>query len=98
MVPDLVDLLRGEELEGDEVVDLTALELLDLQRYVHADWSALTWLCWSAGLREVAMPTTVSAPADFGKAYLMLQTDEPQTAAMMRWLTDASVTSPWQES
>ncbi len=114
LVPDLSDLCAAKSLVSataivgdreiaiEEAVDLTALELLDLQRRIHGDWSALTWLCWCVGLAAVTMPAWVTAPADFGKAYAMLTNRahdhvHVDTAAMMRCLTDTAARSPWQE-
>lgn len=42
-----------------------------LMRQARADWNALCWLCWSAGLEEVALPSSLSPPAAFGEAAAM---------------------------
>jgi len=37
-----------------------------------ADWAALSWLCWAAGLDRVALPDTMQAPADLALAMQMI--------------------------
>lgn len=59
---------EGETVSWDESLELGNADLPSLLRLARADWAALSWLCWSAGLEEVALPTTLSPPADFGKA------------------------------
>lgn len=64
---------ESETIEFDEVPELEAADLPTLLRLARADWTALTWLCWSAGLSEVAPVTELSPPAEFGKAAGMAQ-------------------------
>jgi MORN repeat variant len=42
--------------------------LPSLLRLARREWNGLCWLCWSAGLDQVAMPTAIVPPADFGLA------------------------------
>ncbi|MFO7178112.1 MAG: hypothetical protein DIU78_005350 [Pseudomonadota bacterium] len=56
------------EVEIDERLSLegrTAIELLETAR---ADWAALTWLCWSAGLERVELPTELRPRERFAAA------------------------------
>jgi antitoxin component YwqK of YwqJK toxin-antitoxin module len=39
-----------------------------LLRLARREWAGLCWLCWSAGLERVALPTAVRPPAAFGTA------------------------------
>jgi len=54
--------------EGAIPFDVEGMELPGLLRAARAEWSALTWLCWSVGLDRVALPAALSPPPDFGKA------------------------------
>ncbi|MEM6731680.1 MAG: thiol reductase thioredoxin, partial [Myxococcota bacterium] len=56
------------EIEFDETLDLAETELPDLLRMARYEWNALTFLCWSVGLDEVAMPETLNPPSNFGDA------------------------------
>jgi hypothetical protein len=56
------DVAIDETLSFDE---RSTRQLLTLAR---ADHAALTWLCWSAGLTEIALPQAVKVPALFGVA------------------------------
>jgi len=56
------------DVQIDERVKLAGLGLPDLQRLARSDWTALTWLCWACGLKEIALPKTIAPPADFGQA------------------------------
>ena len=60
----------GEAMEIgiDERMVVAGLGLPEIQRLARAEWTALTWLCWACGLKEVALPKTVTPPADFGQA------------------------------
>jgi antitoxin component YwqK of YwqJK toxin-antitoxin module len=62
-----------ETIEFDEVPELDGADLPTLLRLARADWNALTWLCWSAGAKEVAPLTALEPPAEFGKAAGMAQ-------------------------
>jgi hypothetical protein len=57
-----------ERIAVDETLDLAGLDVRSLMRLVRADWNALTWLCWSAGLDRVALPNELSPPENFGQA------------------------------
>jgi len=63
----------AQRVDFDEVPDVKGADLPTLLRLARADWGSLSWLCWSAGLGAVAMPTSLSPPADFGKAAGMAQ-------------------------
>lgn len=79
-----VELERGEHewvddegetqtVDFDEVPEVEGADLPSLLRLARADWSALSWLCWAAGLSDVATPKKVAPPPDFGKAAGMAQ-------------------------
>lgn len=70
--PELPALLPDGPLELDTPPELDG-DVPSLLRAARADWAALTWLCWAAGLSEVALPQAISPPADFGKAAGMAQ-------------------------
>ncbi len=40
----------------------------DLMRRARAEWASLCWLCYSAGLDEVALPVEARSPQNFGQA------------------------------
>ena len=59
--------IEDEGEEGVEVSEVDVNETLDLTRTVRGllelarcDFTALTWLCWSAGLDHVALPETLT--------------------------------------
>ncbi len=52
----------------NEQVQVDNDELPTLLRFARAEWNALTYLCWSVGLTQVAMPETIDPPAAFGEA------------------------------
>lgn len=56
------------QIEVDETLALEGRELTALLRLARAEWSALTWLCWSAGLDRVALPERLAPPREFGVA------------------------------
>ncbi|MBL8949679.1 MAG: thiol reductase thioredoxin [Myxococcaceae bacterium] len=66
---------EGEEteVEIDENLEVEGFDVPRLMRIARAEWGALTWLCWAAGLTKVAMPIKVAAPADYGQAAGMSQ-------------------------
>lgn len=124
----------------DETLAIARSDLLDLLQAARLDWSALTYLCWAAGLNRVAMPTELRPPLTFGPIarlidervdacgrllrgldgsteqmpnflwegvrintlsqplLLMAQEQYVETAAMFRWLRNASHYSPWQSN
>ena len=62
----------GGTISVDEEMGLEALaaepEVPALLRTARGDWAALCWLCWSAGLKEVAVPRRLAPPRAFGAA------------------------------
>ncbi len=63
----------AQTVEYDEALALGDGDVPTLLRLARADWTALTWLCWAAGLDAVGPITAVAPPADFGKAAGMSQ-------------------------
>jgi thioredoxin len=59
---------ESDVIEVDETLDVAHLELPDLLRMARADWNALTWLLWAAGMKDVSMPKKLSPPKNFGQA------------------------------
>jgi hypothetical protein len=53
-----------ETVEIDEELTTDGAGVPSLLAVAHADWAALSWLCWSVGLDRVALPDAVAAPAD----------------------------------
>ena len=49
----------------DERLDLTTWTVPSLMRLARAQWMGLCWLCWSAGLDEVRLPTSLIPRDDF---------------------------------
>jgi hypothetical protein len=60
------------EMTVDETLDPGPLAVPSLMRLARASWAALCWLCWSAGLEEVALPAALSPPANFDQAAGMI--------------------------
>jgi len=58
----------AESIDYDETLDVGDADVPTLVRLARADWNALAWLCWSAGLDRVALPETLSPPKDFDLA------------------------------
>jgi hypothetical protein len=52
----------------DETLAIADWGVPALMRLARSHWSAICWLCWSAGLDRVALPQTVEPPADFAQA------------------------------
>jgi hypothetical protein len=52
----------------EQLVLEPATSLPTLLRLARREWAGLCWLCWSAGLERVALPTELHAPAAFGAA------------------------------
>jgi hypothetical protein len=65
-----VDLGEGEivEAEIDEELVTEGLGVPALLGEAQADWGALCWLCWSAGLARVALPEALAEPSLFAAA------------------------------
>lgn len=59
-----------ERVRVDERLALegSGLGITALMRLARVEWTALCWLCWGAGLREVALPQELRPPADFARA------------------------------
>jgi hypothetical protein len=55
----------------DEQLPLARDSLPTLMRAARREWNSLCWLCWSAGLDRVALPTELNPPAIFGQAAAM---------------------------
>jgi hypothetical protein len=60
------------EMKVDETLETGSLTVPSLMRLARANWAALCWLCWSAGLAEVGLPAELSPPANFDKAAGMI--------------------------
>lgn len=60
-------------VDFDETLDFGDGDLPTLFRLARADWVALTWLCWAAGLDEVAPITGLEPRELFGQAAGMAQ-------------------------
>jgi len=52
----------------DETLDLGAWPLSGLMRLARVEWTALGWLCWSAGLDRIALPAALAPPRTFPAA------------------------------
>lgn len=59
---------ESEAIEIDESIETDHLELPDLLRITRADFGALTWLLWVAGMNELALPKKLAVPKAFGQA------------------------------
>ncbi|HEY2901032.1 MAG TPA: hypothetical protein VGL59_10680 [Polyangia bacterium] len=55
----------------DEQLPLARDSLPSLMRAARREWNSLCWLCWSAGLNRIALPTELNPPATFGQAAAM---------------------------
>ncbi len=62
-----------QSVDFDEVPQVEGADLPSLLRIARADWGALSWLCWAAGMKEVGSPSALSPPEDFGRAAGMAQ-------------------------
>jgi hypothetical protein len=59
---------ESSEVTVDETLELTGVSAATLLVVARAEWDALTWLCWSAGLDEVALPETLTPRPRFASA------------------------------
>ena len=50
------------------MLDLAGSSAATLMTVARADFDALSWLCWSAGLDELGLPTALAPRAGFGAA------------------------------
>jgi antitoxin component YwqK of YwqJK toxin-antitoxin module len=71
--PDGGDAPPGEPdfIEIDEELATDGLTVTALLAVAHADWNALCWLCWAAGLDRVALPVEVAPPDTLAVAMQM---------------------------
>ena len=46
-------------VEVDETIDVASQSVPALLAEAQADWGALSWLCWSVGLDQVALPASI---------------------------------------
>ena len=53
----------------DETLAVADRNVPALMRLCRSHWSALCWLCWSAGLDRVALPTTLEPPPSFASLF-----------------------------
>jgi hypothetical protein len=60
------------EVAVDESFEASGLGIPALMRMARMQWTALGWLCWSAGLARVALPGALAPPADFPQAAGMI--------------------------
>ena len=56
------------EVDVDETLELSSASAASLMTLARADWDALCWLCWSAGLDEVELPEAVTPRPTFAAA------------------------------
>jgi hypothetical protein len=56
------------EVTVDETLDLAGSSVATLMTVVRADFDAVSWLCWSAGLDELALPTSLVPRPRFASA------------------------------
>lgn len=59
---------ESSEVTIDDTLPLEAASLQTLQVLARADWAALTWLCWVAGLDHVALPESLCPRNNFAAA------------------------------
>jgi hypothetical protein len=62
------------EVQIDERIVSDGATVTTLMRTARANWAALTWLCWAAGLDQVALPRRLRPPATFASATGMMLT------------------------
>jgi hypothetical protein len=61
-----------ETIEIDEEIVADGAGVPALLATAHADWAALSWLCWAVGLARVGLPDAVHAPAELASAMQMI--------------------------
>jgi hypothetical protein len=66
--PDAAADATPETIELDEELVTAGAAVPTLLAAAHADWAALSWLCWGVGLRDVGLPDGVEPPADLAAA------------------------------
>lgn len=57
------DVVRVNETQLTDGLGITSL-----MRLVRVEWTCLCWLCWGAGLQEVALPRSLAPPPSFPRA------------------------------
>jgi len=62
---EMTEIHVDEDLPSEALAAASVGELLSQAR---GEWSALTWLCWSCGLDQVALPRSVDPPPSFTAA------------------------------
>lgn len=62
------------EVQIDERVLSGDATVIPLMRAARANWAALTWLCWAAGLDRVELPRQLRPPSEFAAATGMMLT------------------------
>jgi hypothetical protein len=61
-----------DTIEIDEELATDGIGVPALLAAAHADWAALSWLCWAVGLERVAQPDDVRASSDLPAALQMI--------------------------
>jgi len=61
-----------ETIEIDEELLPDGASVPTLLATAHADWAALTWLCWAVGLDRVALPESLARRDELGLAMQMI--------------------------
>jgi hypothetical protein len=61
-----------ETIQIDEELLPDGAPVPTLLATAHADWAALTWLCWAVGLDRVALPETLAPRDELGLAMQMI--------------------------
>ncbi len=56
------------DVQIDESLEPSAWPVPALMRLARANWNGLCWLCWAAGLSQVALPADLSPPTNFKAA------------------------------
>ncbi len=57
-----------DSIEVNEEVGCDGLSVTELMRRARVEWTALCWLCYSAGMTSVGLPPEVRAPDTFAQA------------------------------
>jgi len=60
--------IEPETIEIDEEVPPDGVPVPALLATAHADWAALTWLCWAVGLDRVGVPESLAPRDELGRA------------------------------
>lgn len=66
IIDDTEDGEERVEVEIDEAMFLNASRCVrDLMITARADWDAMSWLCWAAGLETLSLPESLRPPSEF---------------------------------